>query len=559
MMENQFFFKRDVYTAEIFHDFSKVNRNNGLIPQQMNESAILLFSLDTNGVIMLLEGQILNLLGIDKKEILGTSIFDTDKGRHSILNSIKNAITNKLSTSIFEYGDFIFQIYYTSIRELNGRISGIIGSAIDITEQKKADQIIKKKNEHISLLYEAGKMLSRTLNINILYDTMLDIITKVAECDTLFVASYDKNDDLIKYTYLKDRLIGETIDTSKIPPIPLAPIGYGIISNVVRTGKAVILNDYQSELKKVKISFNIKMDIESKSSTETRSKVGSAIIVPISIDDNILGVIQIFSSKMNAYTKEQLSFIEALMQPIGLAINNAILYQNAQNEIKERKIAEVKINQSLQEKELLLKEIHHRVKNNLQIVKSMISIQSRYITDKNLLRFFNESKDRIQSVALIHELLYQGDDIGRINFSHYISKLTSYLLNSLGVPKNMHSLSIEDSNVNMSMDIAIPCGLIINELFSNSVKHAFPEGRKGNIYINLSQENGNENGYFKLVVKDDGIGMPKGFVFDGTNVSLGMKIVYNLIRQLDGEVEVKNGTGTEFIIKFPPANYKQRV
>ncbi len=558
-MENQFFFKRDVYTAEIFHDFSKVSRNNGFIPQQMNESAILLFSLDTNGIIMLLEGQILNLLGIDKKEILGTSIFDIDKGRHSILNSIKNAITNKLSTSIFEYGDYVFQIYYTSIRELNGRISGIIGSAIDITEQRKTDQIIKKKNEHISLLYEAGKMLSRTLNITILYETMLDIITKVAECDTLFVASYDKEENLIKYTYLRDRLIGETIDTSKIPPIPLAPAGYGIISNVVRTGKAVILNDYQSELKKVKISFNVSMDLQSKKTNDSNHKVGSAIIVPIIVDDNIIGVIQIFSSKMNAYTKEQLSFIEALMQPIGLAINNAILYQNAQNEIKERKLAETRISHSLHEKELLLKEIHHRVKNNLQIVKSLISIQSRYIQDKSLLRFFNESKDRIQSVALIHELLYQGDDIAQINFSQYINKLTSYLLNSFKIPKEQYCLHIDNSNVNMSIDIAIPCGLIINELFSNSIKHAFPGGRKGNIYIKLAHENDNESGNYELFIKDDGIGLPDGFVFDGTNVSLGMKIVYNLIKQLDGEVEIKNGTGTEFIIKFPPANYKQRV
>jgi PAS domain S-box-containing protein len=558
-MENQFFFKRDVYTAEIFHDFSKVSRNNGFIPQQMNDSAILLFSLDTNGIIMLLEGQILNLLGIDKKEILGTSIFDIDTGRHSILNSIKNAITNKLSTSIFEYGDYVFQIYYTSIRELNGRISGIIGSAIDITEQRKTDQIIKKKNEHISLLYEAGKMLSRTLNINILYETMLDIITKVAECDTLFVASYDKEENLIKYTYLRDRLIGETIDTSKIPPIPLAPAGYGIISNVVRTGKAVILNDYQSELKKVKISFNVSMDLQSKKTNDSNHKVGSAIIVPIIVDDNIIGVIQIFSSKMNAYTKEQLSFIEALMQPIGLAINNAILYQNAQNEIKERKLAETRISHSLHEKELLLKEIHHRVKNNLQIVKSLISIQSRYIQDKSLLRFFNESKDRIQSVALIHELLYQGDDIAQINFSQYINKLTSYLLNSLKIPKDQYCLHIDNSNVNMSIDIAIPCGLIINELFSNSVKHAFPAGTNGNIYVKLAHENDDECGNYELIIKDDGIGLPDGFVFDGTNVSLGMKIVYNLIKQLDGEVEIKNGTGTEFIIKFPPANYKQRV
>jgi two-component sensor histidine kinase/putative methionine-R-sulfoxide reductase with GAF domain len=558
-MENQFFFKRDVYTAEIFHDFSKVAQNNGIIPQQMNESAILLFSLDTNGIITLLEGRILNLLGIEKKELLGTSIFDADKGKHSILNSIKKSITDKLSTSIFEYGDYVFQINYTSIRELNGKISGIIGSAIEITEQRKSDQIIKKKNEYLSLLYEAGKMLSSTLNINKLYETMLEIISKVAECDSLFVASYDKKENLIKYNYLRDRVIGETIDTSKIPPIPLAPLGYGIISNVVRTGKAVILNDYQSELKKVKISFNVSLDLESKKTSDPDHKVGSAIIVPISVDDNIIGVIQIFSGKLNAYTKEQLSFIEALMQPIGLAINNAVLYQNAQNEIKERKLAEIKISRSLNEKELLLREIHHRVKNNLQIVKSVISIQSRYIKDKNQLKFFNESKDRIQSVALIHELLYQGEDIARVNFFRYISKLTSYLLKSMGVPQDRHCVNIIESDVDMSIDIAIPCGLIINELFSNSVKHAFPGERKGNIYIKLAQENNDEQGNYELKIKDDGIGLPEGFAFDGSNLSLGMKIVHNLIKQLDGVAEIRNELGTEFKIKFPPANYKQRV
>ncbi|MEO8514419.1 MAG: histidine kinase dimerization/phosphoacceptor domain -containing protein [Ignavibacteria bacterium] len=558
-MKNQFFFKRDVYTAEIFQDFSIGNINSDCIPAQMNESAILLFSLDTNGNIMLLEGKILNLLEIDKKEILGTSIFDTDSRRHTILNSIKNAITNKLSTSIFEFGDYVFQIYYTSIKELNGRISGIIGSAIDITEQRKNDQIIKKKNEQISLLYEAGKKLSSTLNINLLYDTMLGIISKAAECDTLFVASYDKKENLIKYTYLRDRVIGETIDTSKIPPIPLAPAGYGIISNVVRTGKAVILNDYQKELKKVKISFNVSLDIESQKKSDSDHKVGSAIIVPITVDNEIIGVVQIFSAKVNAYTREQLSFIEALMQPIGLAINNAILYQNAQNEIKERKFTEIKISHSLHEKELLLKEVHHRVKNNLQIIKSLVSIQSRYIKDKTLLRFFNESKDMIQTVAFIHELLYQGDDIARINFSQYFMKLTSYLLSSLEVRQDQHNLSIDDSNVNMSIDIAIPCGLIINELFSNSIKHAFPGGKKGNIYMKLGHENNDENGNYELIIKDDGVGLPDGFVLDHSNHSLGMKIVYNLIRQINGEVEIKKDSGTEFIIKFPPANYKNRV
>lgn len=555
-MGNQFFFNRDDYTAEIIQELS--NGSNKLIPSEVSESAILLFSIDNNGIILQLEGQILKILGIDKKEFLGNSIFDTDTYSPSIFISIKNAIIEKLSTSIFEYGDNVFQIYYTSVRELNGRISGIIGAAIDITEQKKTELLIKKKNEHISLLYEAGKLLSRTLNINILYDTMFDTITKVAECDTLFVASYDKKEKLIKYTYLKDKLVDETIDTNNIPPIPLAPAGYGIVSSVVRSGKAAIFNDYQTELKKVKISFNVEKSVSQEINTDAPKKVGSALIVPIRLDDDIIGVIQIFSHNINAYTKEQLSIIEALMHPIGLAINNAILYQNAQNEIKERKFAETKISQALLEKELLLKEVHHRVKNNLQIVKSLINIQSRYIKDENLLRFFNESKDRIQSVALIHELLYQGSDITKISFSQYISQLTSYLINSLGISQDQFTLSIDDLNVLMSIDIAIPCGLIINELFSNSVKHAFPGDKKGNIYIKLANVNDAVNSY-DLIVKDDGIGLPKDFKLDSSNNSLGMKIVYNLIKQLNGKVEINNHQGTEFKINFPPANYKHRL
>lgn len=558
-MGNQFFFNKDVYTAEIFQDFSSTLRSSGFTPQQIDESAILLFSLDTNGIIVLLEGKILNLLGINKKEILGTSLFDSDELRHPILNCLKNSISKNLSNSVFKYGDFVFQLYYTSIRELNGKISGVIGSVIDITEQRKTDQLIKKKNEQISLLYEAGKMLSRTLNINELYETMLDVITKVADCDTLFVAMYDKAEDLIKYTYLRDSVIGETIDTSKIPPIPLAPSGYGIISNVVRTGKAVILNDYQTELKKVKISFNIQMELNPKKKEKSNQTVRSAIIVPISVDGDIIGVIQIFTSKLNAYTKEQLSFIEALMLPIGLAVNNAVLYQNAQNEIKERKLAEEKISHSLHEKELLLKEIHHRVKNNLQIVKSLASIQSRYIKDKDLLKIFNENEDRIQSVALIHEQLYAGKDIARVNFSEYIKRLTSYLLSSLEIKEDQFEVHTDNRDVNMSIDIAIPCGLILDELFSNSVKHAFPNGRKGNIYISLAHENNSSNGDYELSVKDDGIGLPEGFVLDGSNDSLGMKIVHNLVKQLDGKVVVRIEKGTEFVIKFPPANYKQRV
>jgi two-component sensor histidine kinase len=156
-------------------------------------------------------------------------------------------------------------------------------------------------------------------------------------------------------------------------------------------------------------------------------------------------------------------------------------------------------------------------------------------------------------------LMYQAEDIARISFSDYISRLTSYMLSSLEIPHDHHSVIIDNSDVNISIDIAVPCGLIISELFSNSVKHAFPLGAKGNIYIKLGHENDDVKGKYELIVKDDGIGLPEDFVLDGRNESLGMKIANNLIRQIDGEVQIKKENGTEFIIKFPPANYKQRV
>jgi PAS domain S-box-containing protein len=555
-MNNLYFFKREDSTAELYDDFSYAKK--GFLSPQINESAILLFSLDTNGTVTLLEGKILDMLGIERAEMLGASIFDAHRKKIPIFENIKEAITNKLSSTIFEHKDYIFQIYYTSMRDLNGGINGITGVAIDITEQKRADKEIKKKNEQISLLYESGKMLGRTLELKVIYHTLMDIITKVADCDTLFVCSYDEVQKLIKYDFLMDKNVNEEVDTSKIPPIPLAPSGYGIISNAIRSGDAIIINDYQEQFKKVKISFNISTKTESTNLPESPQSVGSALIVPITTDKKILGVIQIFSKKKNAYSKGQLSFIKALMQPIGLAINNALLYQSAQSEIGERKAAEIKINRSLVEKELLLKEIHHRVKNNLQIVKSLLNVQSRYIKDNRLLKYFNESRDRIQSIALIHELLYKGQDITMINFPEYIKRLSSYLFDSFGIANDQISLNINAIDVSLSIDIAIPCGLLINELVSNSLKHGFPEGRKGNIDVSL-ELTGEDPGKYILRIRDNGIGFPAGYDVDSDFESLGLKIVRNLTGQLDGTIKFEADNGTLVEISFPPSNYMQRI
>lgn len=215
-------------------------------------------------------------------------------------------------------------------------------------------------------------------------------------------------------------------------------------------------------------------------------------------------------------------------------------------DITERKREEEKIRASLREKEILLKEIHHRVKNNLQIISSLLNLQSAHIFDPRALEVFKEGQGRVRSMALIHEKLYQSEDLARVDFSEYISNLAAYLFRSYEVHAGAVRLSVEAEDVLLGVDTAIPCGLIINELVSNSLKHAFPDGGGGSINIRLRPAGAER---LRLTVADDGVGLPEGFDVRRTG-SLGLQLVNTLARQLGGEVEVGGGAGAEFSITF---------
>lgn len=215
-------------------------------------------------------------------------------------------------------------------------------------------------------------------------------------------------------------------------------------------------------------------------------------------------------------------------------------------DITERKCEEEKVWASLREKEILLKEIHHRVKNNLQIISSLLNLQSAHIRDPRALEVFKEGQGRVRSMALIHEKLYQSEDLARVDFSEYISNLAAYLFRSYEVNAGAVRLSVEAEDVLLGVDTAIPCGLIINELVSNSLKHAFPGGTGGSINITLRPA-GTER--LTLTVADDGVGLPRGFDVRDTP-SLGLQLVNTLARQLGGDVLVGDCAGAKFSISF---------
>ncbi|MFP3974639.1 MAG: PAS domain S-box protein [Chloroflexota bacterium] len=215
-------------------------------------------------------------------------------------------------------------------------------------------------------------------------------------------------------------------------------------------------------------------------------------------------------------------------------------------DITERKRAEEKIRASLEEKETLLREIHHRVKNNLQVVSSLLRRQGRQIQDETLKQLLKESENRVLSMSLIHEKLYRSENLAAINFNEFVKSLSKSLIRSYGIANVVLRTDIEA--IQLPIDTAIPCGLIVNELVSNSLKYAFPEGQAGEIEIALQRRGDSE---IELAVRDNGVGIPEYVDIRNTD-SLGMHLVTLLgEKQLGGKVELDRSQGTEFRIRFP--------
>ena len=214
-------------------------------------------------------------------------------------------------------------------------------------------------------------------------------------------------------------------------------------------------------------------------------------------------------------------------------------------DITERRQAEEQIKTSLKEKEVLIKEIHHRVKNNLQVVSSLLFLQSQTVKDEETRRILEESRNRVKSMAFIHKQLYQSKNLAHIDFASYVRSLTKNLLTSYRTNGNEISLDVCVDDIFLALDSAIPCGLIINELVSNALKHAFSNHSAGHITVDLHQEGGKN----VLVVRDDGVGLP-GDLDLQTTETLGLQLVTALVQQLDGALELERGSGTVFKISF---------
>ncbi len=243
--------------------------------------------------------------------------------------------------------------------------------------------------------------------------------------------------------------------------------------------------------------------------------------------------------------------VDIMLSPLDMEHHPLVL--GVVRDVTERKRFEM---QALEAREMHLKEVHHRVKNNLQVISSLLYLQSEHTSDKNVLELLTESRNRVNSIALIHEKLYRSEGLVRLDFGAYVGDLVASLFGAYGVNAENLRADMQLDDVFLEIDTAIPLGLVINELVSNALKHGFPSGKGGDVWIHL--ESTGERGY-KLTVGDNGVGLPEGFDWRASS-SLGLRLVNDLTRQLEGEVETESqaGKGTVYCIHFRELQYKER-
>lgn len=216
--------------------------------------------------------------------------------------------------------------------------------------------------------------------------------------------------------------------------------------------------------------------------------------------------------------------------------------------------SKMEVEQQIAEKETLLKEVHHRVKNNLQTVSSLLSLQSRSIEDEKMKNLIKSSQNRVISMAMVHEMLYMRDDLSKIEFKSYVQELGEYLVRSVKGANNNIKLDLNIPDIQLGIDTAIPLGLLINETVTNALKYGIKGDDKGEIHIALKQDKENA---FELEIGDDGTGFPDAVNYKSTK-SLGLKLIHNLTRQLKGTIERDDSKkGTNYVVKFKEVGEQQ--
>jgi PAS domain S-box-containing protein len=430
----------------------------------------------------------------------------------------------------------IIDTSWTNVKLPNGHIIGI---GKDITERKQNERILKAQAEREKLIRTISERIHQSLHLQDILNATVKEVRDLLKVDRVVV--YQFYPDMSGKIMAESVLPGWTISLGE--DIQDTCFQAEVMSNYYQGRKRAIANIYHAGLTDCHIQL-----LE-------RFEVKANLVVPILIEVNeenknssLWGLLIAHQcSNFREWEENQLDLLDQLTVQIAIAIQQANILQQAQNEIQQREQAELKLRSALAEKEVLLKEVHHRVKNNLQIVSSLLHLQAQTIQDPQVIKAIQESQNRIESISLIHKNLYTNPNIGKLDIAEYITNLVTGILLSYQIIPGQISLQTDIDSVILNVDQAIACGLIINELISNALKHAFPDKNTGQVNISLHK---NKNHDIEMRIQDNGIGLADNIDWMTTS-SLGLSLVYDLVtEQLEGSITIERHQGTIFNIQF---------
>ncbi|MEG4576536.1 PAS domain S-box protein [Microcoleus sp. N3A4] len=489
------------------------------------------------------------MVGYDPQELLAnpkfwaSRIHREDRRQFTVKFSELSEGKNCISEYRFLHRDGLYRWLRTELKLLvdsRGIPIEIIGYAADISNSKYAEIARGQQFEQERLVEAIARRVRQSLQLEEILNTT------VAELQQVLLA-----DRVLVYQILPKK-------------------GGLVIAEAVAEGCSQLVNRYFGEEVFPIESYQLYMQgricaiselydpcitpcvVEFMKLIEVRAK----LVVPIIQHSQLWGLLIAHQcDRPRKWQEWEINLFQQLVNQLAIAIQQSLLYQQLQAELSERKQAEANLKNSLKEKEILLKEIHHRVKNNLCVVASLLELQSNTVADPQLSKMFEESQNRLNSMALIHEKLYRSTNLAQINFGEYLEDLVSNLFHSYNISDNRILLQVLAEPISLNLETATPCGLIANELVSNTLKHAFPDGATGTVSVECYQTSDRE---IHLFVKDNGIGFPQNLDFRKTN-SMGFQVVCTLTEQLEGTIELSTQIGTTFYLKFHELNYSQRL
>jgi len=504
-----------------------------LAQKYLDIAAVMFVALSRDQRVTLVNRKACEALGYPAEKIQGANWFDMfipARIREDV-RSVFNSIMTEEMASVEYYENAVLTAsgderlvawHNTLLRDASGAITGTLSSGEDITEWKKSEEDLHDQLAlNMALAGISGSIISRSFTVTETAYMVLEYARLLSESEFGFVSEIDPDtgDNIARAATKMNDWMPPGEDQGEVifrkGGDGLYP---GLWGHALNTKREFFTNDPAGHP-------------ASKGAPEVRGGITRFLSVPVLFGGALVGQVALANSARD-YTGDDLKMARRLGSVYAMAIVR----------IRDESM----LMKSLEEKTVLIKELHHRVKNNMQVVSSLISLQARKIDDEKYRAIFMESSNRIQAMAMVHEKMYHSGDMARVDFSRYAREIAERLLYSFSLEPGQVELEVDVRDIFLGIDEAVPCGIILNELITNAFKHAFKDGRRGKLAIRFTREN---DGRHRLVVQDDGPGMPERLVTSAEE-SLGMQIVTALTRQLDGTISINGAGGTRVELVF---------